>query len=124
MAPRTSSSSILRPRASSPDPAMGTSPIGCCFSLDGARKLCWMIHTGCNLHCDHCAVFDNDFVAAHPGVRGEDDVERVIAFIATRGITKIVLSGGEPTLSKWCVPIVRRLAAKGLEFSLSTNATT
>lgn len=103
---------------------MVTSPVGCCFSVDGAQKLCWMIHTGCNLRCDHCAVFDNDFVAAQRGVRGQRDIERVMAFVSARRISKIVLSGGEPTLSKWCVPIIRRLAADGLEFSLSTNATT
>lgn len=103
---------------------MGTSSIGCCFSLGATRKLCWMIHTGCNLRCDHCAVFDNQFVAAHEPVRGSRDIDRVLAFIARHEIGKVVVSGGEPTLSRWCPEVIRRLARAGLETSISTNGTT
>lgn len=103
---------------------MVDSPVGCCFSLDGTKKLCWMIHTGCNLRCDHCAVFDNAFVASHNPVRTHDDIERVLQFIRTEGIEKVVVSGGEPTLSRWCCEVIGRLTAEGVQVSMSTNATT
>jgi MoaA/NifB/PqqE/SkfB family radical SAM enzyme len=44
-------------------------------------------------------------------------------FVRQNGIASVVVSGGEPTLSKWLIPVVRTLKANGLEFSVSTNAT-
>lgn len=97
---------------------------GCCFRLHGPPKLCWMINTGCNLRCPHCAVFENPFVGSFAGLRRREDIDPVLDFIAQRGIRKVVVSGGEPTLSPWLQPALAALHEASIDFSLSTNATT
>ena len=96
----------------------------CCFSADSTPKLCWMINTSCNLRCPHCGVFDNGFVAGHRSVSSQADIDRVVSFVAEHEVGKVVVSGGEPTLSPWLGEIISQLDRIGVESSLSTNATT
>lgn len=95
----------------------------CCFAASDVRKLCWMINTTCNLSCKHCAVFDNDFIRDFTGVTCQQDIDDVMTFIQLMDIKSVVVSGGEPTLSPWLVPILKSLRDRRLKFSLSTNAT-
>jgi MoaA/NifB/PqqE/SkfB family radical SAM enzyme len=100
-----------------------TESVPCCFSGTPELKLCWMIHTRCNLRCPHCAVFDNPRLAPYRGVENQRDIARVVGFIRQQGIASVVVSGGEPTLSPWLLPVLQTLAVEVHEFSVSTNAT-
>ena len=83
-----------------------------------------MINTACNLKCGHCAVFENTFFDRRRPVSSSSDISQVLTFAAIKNIQRVIVSGGEPTLSPWLLPVFDALLNEALEFSLSTNGTT
>jgi len=77
---------------------------------------------GCNLTCRYCMPERIPFRMDE--VLSADDLERLVGRFVARGIRKLRLTGGEPTLRPDLIEIARRLGALvGVEdLALSTNA--
>lgn len=80
----------------------------------------------CNLRCLYCMPEDGVDLTPHAGLLSTDEVERLARLFAAEGVTKIRLTGGEPTLRPDLEDIVRRLAAiPGVQdVALTTNGLT
>ena len=88
---------------------------------DGAFDL--RITTACNERCTYCYVDDNAATAAS-GIGDLDGARRVLAEGRGRGITSVIVTGGEPTLVPWLVDALRAARDLGyLQITLQTNAT-
>ena len=77
---------------------------------------------GCNLRCKYCMPERIPFRMDE--VLSADELVRLVSRFVDRGVTRLRLTGGEPTLRPDLVEIAERLCAlPGLEdVSLSTNA--
>src|SRR5687767_14058669 len=98
-------------------------PIPCCFATPRRPELCWMVTVSCNLKCSFCSVFENPFVSQYRGVESHNDISRVVFFAQQHQVEKVVLTGGEPTASRWLIPAMDSLTETNIPMSLSTNAT-
>jgi cyclic pyranopterin phosphate synthase len=79
----------------------------------------------CNLHCKYCMPDEGPGAAAHDDLLTAEEIERVVRAAAQVGVQKVRLTGGEPTLRRDIVEIVRRLVAvEGMrELVMTTNGT-
>lgn len=80
--------------------------------LDGA---CWFVTTCCNLSCPICYGYPA------PRVAPLSIQEQVLERLASLGIAKIMLSGGEPLLNPNLAELARKAKRSGLKVGLSTN---
>ncbi|HZX80422.1 MAG TPA: GTP 3',8-cyclase MoaA [Lysobacter sp.] len=78
----------------------------------------------CNFRCDYC--LPDGYVAnGRPRFLARDEVRRLVAAFATVGMRKLRLTGGEPTLRRDLVDIIRDVAGvPGISrIALTTNGT-
>ena len=88
---------------------------------DGAFDL--RLTTACNERCTYCYV-DENAEAAAAKVKDLDGARRILGEGRRRGVTSVVVTGGEPTLLPWLVDVLRAAAARGYrQIVLQTNAT-
>ncbi len=91
----------------------------CCFrstTSSGVRVL-WEITSACNLKCDFCLVEIK---------RARISLDQALAIadeLIERGVTKVMLSGGEPLLFRGVEQVMRRLVDGGVLLKLLTNGT-
>ena len=65
----------------------------------------------CNLRCLYCMPAEGVDLTPRPELMSVDEIERVTRLFAAAGVTKVRLTGGEPTLRRDLAAIVRRVAA-------------
>jgi len=88
---------------------------------DGAFDL--RITTACNERCTYCYV-DENAEAAAADIGDLEGARLVLAEGRRRGVTSVVITGGEPTLVPWLGDVLRAAAALGYrQIVLQTNAT-
>ncbi|RKT18604.1 cyclic pyranopterin phosphate synthase [Streptomyces sp. 1114.5] len=76
----------------------------------------------CNLRCTYCMPAEGLDWLARTEVLGDDEVVRLVRIAVERlGIASVRLTGGEPLLRRGLVGLVGRIAALGVEVSLTTN---
>ncbi|CAG9466340.1 unnamed protein product [Pedinophyceae sp. YPF-701] len=77
----------------------------------------------CNLRCTYCMPPEGVDLTPKPQLMSTDEVVRVASLFAEGGVSKVRLTGGEPTLRKDLVDIVSRTAAlPGIEdVGITTN---
>jgi cyclic pyranopterin phosphate synthase len=77
----------------------------------------------CNLRCRYCMPPEGISQFTHTEVLRYEEILRVAAIAANRGISKIRITGGEPLVRKDVVQLVGRLAALGgvQDLSMTTN---
>ena len=82
----------------------------------------WNFTNSCNLKCKHCYQ-DSE----HETLSDElslDEKLKVVDQMGALHIPMLAISGGEPTLSKDLIPIIKRASEYGMHISLATNGTT
>lgn len=82
----------------------------------------WNFTNRCNLKCKHCYQ-DSE----HECIKDELSLDEKLAVVDQMGrmqIPMMAISGGEPTLSKDLLPIIRRAREYEMHLSLATNGTT
>ena len=76
----------------------------------------------CNLRCTYCMPAEGLDWLPRAEVLGDDEVVRLVRIAVQRlGVRSVRLTGGEPLLRRGLPGLVARLAALGVELSLSTN---
>lgn len=78
----------------------------------------------CNMRCFYCLPFGSgDFVQSDE-LLGADELGRIVEAMATRGLRKVRLTGGEPLLRADVVEIAQRISGVSgiIDLNLSTNA--
>ncbi|MFF2078805.1 GTP 3',8-cyclase MoaA [Kitasatospora sp. NPDC058162] len=76
----------------------------------------------CNLRCTYCMPAEGLDWLPRAETLGDDEVVRLVRIAAQRlGVRSVRLTGGEPLLRRGLVGLVGRLAALGVELSLTTN---
>lgn len=96
----------------------------CCFNINRQIKACWIITNKCNLKCLHCAQLNSSIMKKYDKIGTEKDILLVLDNLKKRNVEHIILSGGEPTLSKFLNKIILLLYNNCFSYSLSTNALT
>jgi radical SAM protein with 4Fe4S-binding SPASM domain len=80
----------------------------------------------CNLNCIHCGV-DAEFVSNDKSHKDKDlslkEIENLIKECDEIGVSKIIISGGEPLLREDIFDIINYIKIKGIVCCLSTNGT-
>ena len=90
-------------------------------TADGnARKALVQIDERCNLHCAHCFVSASKAGSSMP----YDDITGVRPQLAACRVSRVTLTGGEPTIHPQFTGIVRAFQAAGMGVGICTNATT
>ena len=93
----------------------------CCFSTKGYNKACWTIEDKCNLNCDFC--FHNQFQQSPQTMeRRKRDYSDVILMLREGNIKHVILSGGEPLMSRDLFDIIALLEQNEFIISICTNA--
>lgn len=91
-------------------------------SLLAVKLLRLSLTDRCNLRCVYCMPDDGVTFYDHADLLSADDIVAVAAAAREAGVTHFKLTGGEPTLRKDLVDIVRRLAALNpADLSMTTN---
>ncbi|MFA5776059.1 MAG: radical SAM protein [Patescibacteria group bacterium] len=75
----------------------------------------YLFGNSCNLNCDFC-FWDKRMVSPKLGLS-----KRIVEEIIKSGIKKVTLSGGEPTISKHLLKILKLIKSAGIEVVLHTN---
>lgn len=78
----------------------------------------------CNFRCVYCTPADGFAVAPSSEYLTKDEVVRLVRLLASRGVTRVRLTGGEPLLRRDIVEIVRAVRAVDTidDLSITTNA--
>ncbi len=91
-------------------------------SLAAVKLLRLSLTDRCNLRCVYCMPDDGVTFYDHADLLSADDFVAVAAAAREAGVTHFKLTGGEPTLRKDLVELVRRLKALGpIDLSMTTN---
>lgn len=106
-------------RSSSPDLRIaGWVPI---TMLDWEGRLVTTVFVaGCNFSCPYCHNPELVSAPVHPATIPFSDVEEHVTAKAS-WLDGVVLSGGEPTINPWIVPLARRVKRLGVGLKLDTN---
>lgn len=77
----------------------------------------------CNLRCRYCAPADDFRSLSHEQIISYEEIFRLAALLATRGVSSVRITGGEPLVRKHLDRLVRGLAdTPGIrDISLTTN---
>jgi len=89
--------------------------------IDFPGKIACMIYTiGCNFHCPYC--HNPELVDE---TADEISFEKIFEFLKTRQtlLEGVVITGGEPTLHKDLLSIIRQIKSLGYQVKLDTNGT-
>lgn len=91
-------------------------------SLTAVKLLRLSLTDRCNLRCVYCMPDDGVTFYDHADLLSADDLVAVAAAAREAGVTHFKLTGGEPTLRKDLVELVRRLKALDpIDLSMTTN---
>lgn len=84
------------------------------------------VTTQCNLRCRYCDPNGDTTGLAPEALLSDADITHAVRLLANLGVTKVRLTGGEPTLRPGMVHLVQRLAEiEGIQaVHLTTNGTT
>lgn len=84
------------------------------------RRVSWECTNACNLQCLHCIV-----EAGRPSRRElkTHAARQLIEEMADAGVTSITMTGGEPSLRKDFLELVRLISKREMELTLLTNGT-
>src|SRR5215471_6571900 len=89
-----------------------------------ARDLRISITDRCNFRCQYCMPEEGMTWLPRSEILSFEEIERIARLCVERfGIDSIRLTGGEPTVRARLPVLVGRLAALGVDLSLTTNAT-
>jgi cyclic pyranopterin phosphate synthase len=76
----------------------------------------------CNYRCTYCMPAEGVQLVPREDVLTFEEIERIVRTLATVGVRRVRLTGGEPTVRKDLVTLVERLAAIGLDdLAMTTN---
>jgi len=76
----------------------------------------------CNYRCHYCMPEDGVVLAPKAEVLTFEEVERLVRVMMRAGVRRVRLTGGEPTVRKDLIALVRRLGALGLDdLAMTTN---
>lgn len=94
--------------------------------LDGlARRVAYLrvsLTDRCNYRCTYCMPPEGVDLSPRAEVLSFEEVAEIVAALMRVGVRRVRLTGGEPTVRKDLILLVRRLADLGLDdLSLSTN---
>ncbi len=79
----------------------------------------------CNFRCTYCMPQEDMTWLPRAEVLSFEEMERVVALLVARyGLRSVRLTGGEPTVRAHLPALVARLAALGVELSMTTNGAT
>ena len=79
----------------------------------------------CNYRCQYCMPADGVELSPKPDVLSYEEVTRIARALASVGVRRVRLTGGEPTVRKDLVEVVAQLAALGLDdLAMTTNGHT
>lgn len=79
----------------------------------------------CNFRCTYCMPQEDMTWLPRAEVLSFEEMERVVALLVDRyGLRSVRLTGGEPTVRAHLASLVARLAALGVELSMTTNGAT
>ena len=82
----------------------------------------WNFTNSCNLKCKHCYQ-DSEHETLCDELTLAEKLD-VVDQMGALHIPMLAISGGEPTLSKDLVPVIKRASEYGMHISLATNGTT
>lgn len=95
--------------------------IPCCFNCESEKKVCWLLTRNCNLNCKHCAV--QSYFSNLKSRISLGDISDKLRELKKQKISKIILSGGEPTLVTNLPEVIKYLSQQGFDVSITTNGT-
>ena len=79
----------------------------------------------CNLRCTYCMPSEGIELTPNQKLLSSDEILRIARLFVSQGVTKIRLTGGEPTVRKDCVELVEelgKLRGEGLkEIAMTSN---
>jgi cyclic pyranopterin phosphate synthase len=76
----------------------------------------------CNYRCHYCMPEEGVELVPKPDVLSYEEVARIARALSTVGVRRVRLTGGEPTVRKDLVEVVRQIAALGLDdLAMTTN---
>ena len=75
----------------------------------------------CNYRCTYCMPEQGIELAPREDVLTFEEIERLVATFARLGVTRVRLTGGEPTVRKDVVEVVARVARNVREVMMTTN---
>ena len=79
----------------------------------------------CNLRCTYCMPSEGIELTPNQKLLSSDEILRIARLFVSQGVTKIRLTGGEPTVRKDCAELVEelgKLRGKGLnEIAMTSN---
>lgn len=80
----------------------------------------------CNLRCVYCMPEEGVETVPHAEILTYDEIERLAGILASLGIRKIKLTGGEPLMRKGVIGLIRKLkGTDGIEqVTITTNGVT
>lgn len=84
-------------------------------------QVVWNVTRRCNLKCKHC--YENAGLADPDELSTEQAIE-VIDKLADAGVIILAFSGGEPTIRKDILKLIRHAHSRGLYIACATNALT
>lgn len=93
----------------------------CCFRSNDSslkKRVCWELTTDCNLKCAFCHRYGNE-----PSLYNISGLDKTSLLLQEKGITDVIISGGEPLLHPDIFVIMERLKSKGFHVDLCSNAT-
>ncbi|XP_050677297.1 uncharacterized protein LOC126973992 [Leptidea sinapis] len=65
----------------------------------------------CNLRCQYCMPAEGVELSARSELLGRDELVRLVSVLAARGVSKLRLTGGEPTLRRDLPDLVQQLSS-------------
>ena len=79
----------------------------------------------CNLRCAYCRSEINQKFIPHPKVLRYEEMVRLVGMMASLGVSKVRLTGGEPFARKGCDDLLHQLHSRypSLDLRLTTNGT-
>ncbi|VVB76088.1 Coenzyme PQQ synthesis protein E [Candidatus Tiddalikarchaeum anstoanum] len=83
------------------------------------RSVFWEITTLCNCKCSMCSLWKDK-----PAFLPLDEAKKIVDFMHDNGVIFVQLTGGEPTLYKDIIPLIKYLNSKNFILNLATNGTT
>jgi cyclic pyranopterin phosphate synthase len=76
----------------------------------------------CNYRCHYCMPEEGVDLVAKTELLSFEEIERVVAALASAGVRRVRLTGGEPTVRKGLLVLVERLGRLGLDdLAMTTN---
>jgi len=91
------------------------------FSSEDKPVVMWNITRACNLRCKHCYL--DAQLGPHPDELTLEEGMKLLDEFADIGIPMVIMTGGEPLISKNFLPLAFYAKEKGLRMVVSTNGT-